>query len=364
MRRRWDIKLNRLDMLMVVWLVLGALGVWVAAYRSPAITEFRTLFVEPVLLYSAIRVIGHDKKSLVRVMDALLMAGVAVAGIGLVMWLGGQSVITAEDGVSRLASVYGSPNNVGLILGRCIPLALAWIIISPDTLRQRIGIIAFLVMSMAVILTQSAGALFIGVPVGIITIIMLSLRKKALLPLAGVVILVIIGAIIASQSPRFARLVDMTSGTNFYRLRAWQSAVNIIQDEPILGIGLDQYLYYFRDGYMLPDAWQEPNLSHPHNILFDFWLKLGVLGVIWLIVFIWIWGKTAWRLYYHEWQSQNRLMLALIIGVMGSMSNLLAHGLVDNSVFVVDLASVFAVLVGVLSALSAEKSSSLPTPQG
>jgi len=362
--RRWNISLNRLDIMMVCWLILGALGVWIATYRTLAITEFRTLFLEPALLYCAIRVIGHDKKSLLRVMDALLMAGVAVAGIGLVMWLGGQSIITAEDGVSRLASVYGSPNNVGLILGRCIPLALAWVMIHPDKLRQRMGMIAFLVMGMALILTQSAGALFIGVPVGIITVIMLSLRKKALLPLAGIVILVIIGAIIASQSPRFARLVDMTSGTNFYRLRAWQSAINIIQDEPILGIGLDQYLYYFRDGYMLPDAWEEPNLSHPHNILFDFWLKIGILGVIWLALFIWIWGKTAWRLYHHEWQSQNRLMLAVVIGVIGSMSNLLAHGLVDNSVFVVDLAIVFAVLVGIISALSAEKSSSLPTPQG
>ncbi|MCL4256223.1 MAG: O-antigen ligase family protein, partial [Anaerolineae bacterium] len=208
--------------------------------------------------------------------------------------------------------------------------------------------------------TQSAGALFIGVPVGVITIIIMSLRKKAILPIVGIIGLVMVGGIIASQSPRFERLIDMTSGTNFYRLRAWQSAINIIQDYPITGIGLDQYLYFFRDNYMLPDAWQEPNLSHPHNILFDFWLRFGIFGAIWLGALVWIWSKTAWRGYKTLWQG-DKWLLALIIGAMGSMANLLSHGLVDNSLYVLDLAIVFALLMGIASALPTHKASSLPT---
>ncbi|HRF98313.1 MAG TPA: hypothetical protein PLZ51_24060, partial [Aggregatilineales bacterium] len=192
MRRwTWHKNLTLLDMMMIFWLISGVFGVFIATYRSPAITDFRTMFIEPFLLYIAIRVMSHDKKSLIRLMDALVLAGVAVSVIGLVMWIGGQSIITAEDGVSRLASVYGSPNNVGLILGRCIPFALAWILVNPDKTRRWIGIGAFLVMSIAVVLTQSAGALFIGVPVGIITVITLSLRKKAIIPLIGVLIVVI-----------------------------------------------------------------------------------------------------------------------------------------------------------------------------
>lgn len=352
--------INRLDVMMILWLILGVLGVVIATYRAPAFTDFRVMFLEPTMLYVAIRLIGYDKKALIRLIDALLLAGITVAGIGLVMWLTGQSIITAEDGVKRLASVYGSPNNVGLILGRCIPFALALILIKTDNLRRYFGIIGFLVMSLALILTQSAGALFIGVPVGVITVIILSLRKKAILPIVGIIGLVVIGGIIASQSPRFERLVDMTSGTNFYRLRAWQSAINIIQDYPITGIGLDQYLYFFRDNYMLPDAWQEPNLSHPHNIIFDFWLRFGVFGVTWLLVFVWIWVKTAWRGYKIHW-GQDKWLLALIIGAMGSMANLLSHGLVDNSLYVLDLAIVFALLVGIASALPTQKASSLPT---
>ena len=38
---------------------------------------------------------------------------------------------------------------------------------------------------------------------------------------------------------------------------------------------------------------------------------------------------------------------------MGSMINLLAHGLVDNSVFVNDLAYVFVLLLGIISNIRA-----------
>lgn len=111
---------------------------------------------------------------------------------------------------------------------------------------------------------------------------------------------------------------------------------------------------------MLPDAWQEPNLSHPHNIILDFWLRLGILGVIWLVVFVWVWGKTAWRVYQYWFATKNKIVLAVMIGIMGSMANLFAHGLVDNSLYVLDLAMVFAVLVAIVANVS--QKSSLHTP--
>ena len=31
---------------------------------------------------------------------------------------------------------------------------------------------------------------------------------------------------------------------------------------------------------MLPEAWREPNISHPHNWVLDFWIQMGVLGLV------------------------------------------------------------------------------------
>ena len=205
-------------------------------------------------------------------------------------------------------------------------------------------------MLVTVGLTQSAGALVLGVPVALVAVLMLVLRRRALLPLAGLAVVGGVGLALALQSARFARLLDMTEGTNFYRLRVWQSALNVIRDRPLTGLGLDQFLYAFRGRYIFPDAWQEPDLSHPHNFLLDVWVRLGIAGPL---VFIGL-QVAFWRTVaplVHRF-STTPLLQALVIGAMGSMANLLAHGLVDNSVFVNDLSIVFMLLLGLAASLN------------
>jgi len=82
----------------------------------------------------------------------------------------------------------------------------------------------------------------------------------------------------------------------------------------------------------MPDAWQEPNLSHPHNFC-SFsgcasafsarWSSRGCNGLL---------APSSSPVY--DFSANDPLPFALIVGAMGSMVNLLAHGLVDNSVFV------------------------------
>jgi putative inorganic carbon (HCO3(-)) transporter len=97
----------------------------------------------------------------------------------------------------------------------------------------------------------------------------------------------------------------------------------------------------------LPDAWQEPNLSHPHNILLDFWVRLGLLGVVLLVALQTAFWRQAIK-WYRQFQETDKLYLALIVGTIGSMVNLLGHGLIDNSVFVQDLSNVFVLLLALV----------------
>jgi O-antigen ligase len=280
------------------------------------------------------------------IVDALLLAGAAVSVIGLWHFFRGEAIITAEDGVRRLASVYGSPNNLGLFLGRCFPFALAYIITTVDYKRRIVAAVTGALILATVALSQSAGAIFIGIPAAVVAVLLFVWGRRALLPLAGLAALGAAAFAFAVQSARFARLLDLTTGTNFIRIRVWQSAWNIVKEHPITGIGLDQFLYAFRGAYIMPDAWHEPNLSHPHNFILDFWLRLGIVGVA---VFVWIqyeFWQRAGKIYL-VCRASDPLSFALIVGTMGSMINLLSHGLVDNSVYVNDLAYVFVLLLGI-----------------
>jgi O-antigen ligase len=345
-------KLNGLDYAVVAFVLLGIFSLAWARLPSEAITELRVMIFEPALFYVIYRTIPFNKHVMLKLVDALLLAGTVVALIGLWQFLQGESVITAEAGARRLASVYGSPNNVGLFLGRCIPFALSFLFAPLDRLRRIVAALVLGVMGLAVILSQSVGAIFIGVPAAIVAVLLVYGGKRARLTLFGLVIIAVVGFLFSLQSARFARVLDFDSGTNFFRIRVWQSALNVIHDYPITGLGLDQFLYAFRGHYILPDAWQEPNLSHPHNIILDFWVRLGILGVG-LLLFVQV---AFWNTIRHaariQGNNKDPIIFAIIIGIVGSMVNLIFHGLIDNSVFVQDLSYVFIFLLAVPAHLS------------
>ena len=98
---------------------------------------------------------------------------------------------------------------------------------------------------------------------------------------------------------------------------------------------------------MFPAAWAEPNLSHPHNIILDYATRLGLLGLaagIWLQIAFWREALPLRKL-------RDPLNRALAIGLMASMADFLAHGLVDASYFVVDLAFVFFITLAAVQTL-------------
>ncbi|MFW5709705.1 MAG: O-antigen ligase family protein, partial [Chloroflexota bacterium] len=239
--------------------------------------------------------------------------------------------------------------NVGLFLGRCLPFATAFMLMTSDRRMRVLWAGAVFVMLFAIALSQSAGAIFLGVPAALALVLVLVWRRRAWIPLAGMAIILILGLVFALQMPRFARALDFDQGTNFYRVRVWQSTINVIEDHPITGLGLDQFLYAFRGTYIMPDAWEEPNLSHPHNILLDQWVRLGIAGVGLLVAMQIVFWRRTFKYYQqiiHHRSQQNRLMLVLAVGIMASMFNLLVHGMVDHSIYVTDLAVVFALLLG------------------
>ncbi len=345
------VQLTTLDKLMLIWGFLASLALFWSEYRSVAVSEWRTLFIEPLLFYAILRTSNLSKQSWLRLFDALVIAGTCVALMGLFQYVRGEAIIIAEAGVRRLASVYGSPNNVGLFLGRSIPFALSYLLFAPTMQRRLFRGLACFIMLIAVALTRSMGAILLGIPAALAVVSVMRWRWRAVPGLLGLAVLGVIATALLTQiSPRFASLLDWTSGTNFMRIRIWESSLNIIRDYPLTGLGLDQFLYAFRGHYIRPDAIFDPDLSHPHNILFDFWIRLGIGGVFLLLaiqVTFWrnLWySAERWREYTH-W----RMMAA---GISGAMVALLAHGLIDNSVYVLDLAYVFVLLIAGSQALA------------
>jgi len=379
----------RLPRHQVMWMgafvVVAVFSTLFAQHRHEALRELRLVILEPVLFYLALIALPMEKRERQRVIDAFVCSAVMVAVVGLVQYFFLGDVITAEGGMRRLRSIYGSPNNVGLYLGRALPLMLAVVFfggtevcgkkvnaglaqtgkISPQSAQRSLRFFDFLgglsdlcggkvsrrrwlyalacaPVGAALLLSLSRGAIVLGIPAALLLLGILGgpkwRRATVVVLLIGVVLLIPL-----LRTPRFAGMFDLSAGTTGFRVSLWHSAWGMLRDYPLLGVGPDNFLYAYRTRYVLPTAWEEFNLAHPHNVVMDFAARLGVLG---LVVFVGLqasfWRK-AWPL-RNDARPGTRATVqtrALALGVMASMVNFLAHGLVDAAYFVIDLAFVF-----------------------
>jgi O-antigen ligase len=258
-----------------------------------------------------------------------------------------------------LRSIYGSPNNVALYLGRVLPLLLTAFLMGKAMLPQRrwLYTAAILPIGLAILLSFSKGALLLGVPAMVLFVFVMWQREneRPLWPwLIAAVVLAVIGYTAALRVPQLADRLDLRSATGVFRLNLWQSSLHMIQEHPWFGVGLDNFLYAYRGRYILADAWQEPNLNHPHNIILDFATRLGLFGLGGGIVLFWLAFKQLWVAY----QRLTTVWRPLALGLLGALIHTIAHGLVDHSFFLVDLSFAFYLILATAHWLEKEA----PTP--
>jgi O-antigen ligase len=349
-------RLSSLDWAIILFVLLGIISTRVAANFGVASREFRVIVLEPGLLYALLRIDAWrlSRTQVWRLVNGLLLAGVVVCLIGLFQFASGDVIVGA--GVGRVRAVWGSPNNAALFLGRLLPLALGLVLFLPRSRRRWLYAALAALLAITIYLTYSLGALVLGVPASVASVVLVWLwqspgrLRASRAAVLGVLVIAAMLLIGFAGRARLESLFQPGTGTGFFRVAVWTSALHMIRDHPLFGVGLDNFLYEYSK-YILPEAWREPNLSHPHNVLLDFWVRLGILGVA---ILVWIeveFFRRAWRLF----RENEDLTRALAVGLMASMVDFLAHGMIDAAYFVVDLAFVFMLTVGLVARLTAER---------
>jgi O-antigen ligase len=342
---------SSLDWAVAAYLLVATLSLFGAELKAVALREYRLVMIEPALFYLLLRATPLDRRALWRIVDFFIIGAVFVALVGLYQYVTGTNLITAEEGVARIRSVYGSPNNLALYLGRALPITLAAVVIGGDRRRRLAYALSGAIIGLTIVLTFSKGAWLLGVPAALAVVLVVWLGRRGWWIVGGGLAALITALPLAARVPRFASLLDFTSGTSFFRVQVWISAWRMFLDHPWLGVGPDNFLQFYRSRYILPDAWQDPNLSHPHNIVLDFLSRIGLFGALagaWMIGGFWLTAVRVTRQLTArvnpgdpQAMADRRALLALTAGLMGLVADMLAHGLVDNAFFLVDLSFVF-----------------------
>jgi O-antigen ligase len=316
---------------LLLFLAAALASLLVTAYPVLSVRELRALILEPVLFFWLLAVLRRERSVRIAVLGFGLSAAVlALAAVGQdLLGLGG----TTAEGVRRAQAWYPSPNHLALTLGRAFPFLLALALAGPGRLRST-GWLGVGLTGGALLLTFSIGG-WLGGAAALVAVLLALGRRRLGLALGGLALgglaaasgLALLGALPERLNP-----LRQTGG---FRLELWASTAEMIRDHPLLGVGLDNFAYLYQQVYLHEGAAAEPNLSHPHNWLLHFWVELGLAG---LAAFVWLVVRFGRRARAALGRPDRRWLVA---GGLGALADMLVHGLVDNSYFLVDLAFVF-----------------------
>ena len=170
-------------------------------------------------------------------------------------------------------------------------------------------------------------------------------RHRVLLAAIGAAFVAGLALLPFIKAERITSMFDFSTqdNTGVARGKIWSAALNILRDHPFTGIGQDQFLYA-DPKYGVPQL-RFFETSHPHNWILDFWLRLGMPGLAWILVAL---GYFFWQS-VRLWRSLRGTALgALVLGLIASMIDFAVHGLLDMAYFTMDLALTFWLTLGLL----------------
>ena len=317
------------------------------ARRSESLREYRTVIVEPLAIFALCRwCLWQDGvKRWVALAMAVVGAGVAMMALGEIFL---RTDVLVADGALRARATYPHPNNLALYLERVGVFAVGWAASALATGDRRgwvPGALGALALA-GTIATFSRGAL-LGVAIGLAVVVGVVGSRRAWIILGSLIGGV---ALLVLALARSRLLATGSDGEESTRLLIWRASLRMLRDHPVFGVGLDQFLYQYWRRYVEPAGWPERYTSHPHNLLLDVWLRLGILGVA---VASWLGGAVACLVRRAGVLRVPRGDAA--VGAVAALSAGLAHGLVDNAFFLPDLAVMTWFFVALIEADAAQQ---------
>ena len=353
-----------------------------AHYHTVALREYREVLLEPAFFYWLVLQRLHGTRG------AVMLALSLVASAGIVCAMGawelsfraGDLINARTIGERFVNAVYQDQNSLAMLIDRALPVALCLILwpqwlgalrAVPGGLEEAAAarwvqgaLLACVALMTAVLYRTGSRGGEATVALCLLIMLLYWQQRHRLLPILSVGILAV-AAFIARH--RLASFLDGSHGlSNGAHQSVWRSALRMIRDHRLFGVGPDNFLYYYSNdnacapGHIANYYYRQDKqtnfercLSHPHNMVLDFWLSTGFLGVVAALILLALFavlGLAALR-------KADSLTRGPLLGALLAMLALVAHGEVDNSYFLPDMAVIFWLCLGIVTLCRQAKSS-------
>jgi O-antigen ligase/cytochrome c-type biogenesis protein CcmH/NrfG len=276
---------------LVVAVISGLFGAyptksWWSNYeRMTGVFYLFTLFI---YLYGLILIGKLAPKLFKKLLYWHLIVALIATLYGFYVGLGGTGFFPDPSG-ARLSSMFGNPIFFASYL--IVPTTFSlFFFLESETRKQKLIFIGLAVLFMiATLYTGTRGALvgwIIGAVTGLFYVSLTSHVKKIkqyalyglIAGVVGIVALFLIGRAMP-QGSSLKRVTNLFDSNSSSRLIQWQTALQGFKDNPILGIGPENYnvianYYYIPKQYLFDRSW----FDKPHNYWLEVLTTTGILG--------------------------------------------------------------------------------------
>ena len=297
--------------LLVAFMVLNLLSIFVAKNTDWSWRKLLFLFsIAP--LYFVVADVINSREKIIRLAKAFVLGGAAVSAIGIVQFLAqfaiglektykfwadyaivpflGKSfseavllnpswlVNIAGKTYLRATATFPDPHMFSFYLGLLAPMALGILIYEKN--KKSLWIVCLVVLLIVDLLTFSRGG-YLGLFGGALFIIILFWKEAGQKYKTGALALIslIVVSLLFSNpvSQRFYSSFDLKEGSNAGRIETWNKAIEIVADNPLIGVGVGNYALAVKANA----SYREP--IYAHNTYLDIAAETGILNaLIWV----------------------------------------------------------------------------------
>jgi len=255
----------------------------------------------------------------------------------------------------KVVGTLGHANILGGYLALIFPLGIVVLKMSQKIKMKILTCIGLIIITGALILTESRGA-WLALLAGLIIInfriirtAWLKIFKNRIVSLIVVVCLIVIGLGL------FYGLINLNRDSAVGRLFVWRIAWNMFTAHPVFGIGLQrfpvEYLNYQADFFdnVKNAAFfsHAANMKQADNEYLQILAETGITGIIGIVLFMAVLYRYWFRLKKSKDFIANEYLLIKIIGM--SITMIFLHSVVDNPLRNLAIQAIFLFFVGMVS---------------
>ncbi len=261
-----------------------------------------------------------DKEFYKKLLKILFVISVIISIYGIYQHFTGWDIVRQKTISTTVGKFYGITGGFGLHLtfgGYYMMIALLALAYFAKLKEKRFFYISGTILVFLATIGSYARSAWIGFFFGLIFYFIISFYKssKKLLSIFLIAIIILALLFIPKTPIRERMLAKWQLYSLYHRFKIWHSALMIIKEHPIIGIGNGNFKRY-SEKYMKGTGY--PAEGHPHNDYLNVYLTAGIIG---LIGYLWMWVnilKVGIRYIKRNLEEKN-LMAGLVSALVAFM---------------------------------------------